>query len=159
MGMELPKVGIGATEERAKRLLDSYRRWTGVELIQLDPSKAALEQLFQAPIVILSHGTEEDPLLNFGNRKGLELWEMDWQTLIRTPSRLTAEPLERQERERFFEAVTANGFVDDYTGIRISSTGLRFFIMNATVWNVIDENDQYRGQAAAFKDFRYLNQT
>ncbi|CAM4209023.1 MEKHLA domain-containing protein [Paenibacillus alkaliterrae] len=154
--MQLQKKGIGATEGHARLLADSYRRWMGRELIGLVPDRGVWEQLFEAPKIILSHGTETDPVLNFGNRKGLELWEMDWEPFTGTPSRLTAEPMERAERDRFFEAVTANGFVDNYTGIRISSTGRRFYIVNAIVWNLIDEEGAYRGQAAAFSEYRFI---
>ncbi|WP_238403959.1 MEKHLA domain-containing protein [Paenibacillus paridis] len=154
--MQLPLTGAGATEAHASLLLGSYRKWTGNELLALRAEADLREQLFHAPTVILSHGAEPDPVLNYGNAAGLGLWEMEWDTFTRTPSRLTAEPMERQERDRFFEAVTANGYVDNYTGIRISSTGRRFYIVNATVWNVVDELGVYRGQAAAFSDYRYL---
>lgn len=154
--MQTPKTGIGSSEEHARLLADSYRRWTGRELVELRPDQDVWDQLFEAPIVILSHGTEEDPVLNFGSRKGLELWEMDWERFTRTPSRLTAEPMERAERDRFFEEVTANGYVDHYTGIRVSSTGKRFYIIDTTVWNLIDEDGVYRGQAAAFSEHRYI---
>ncbi|MDQ0062768.1 MEKHLA domain-containing protein [Paenibacillus harenae] len=52
--------------------------------------------------------------------------------------------------------VTAYGYVDDYTSIRISSTGRRFYIKQATVWNVIDEAGVYRGQAATFTEYSYI---
>lgn len=154
--MQLPLTGVGATEEHARLLADSYRRWTGKELLELKPGKSLKEQLFQASNVILSHGTEADPILNYGNLKGLGLWEMDWEAFTRTPSRLTAEPMAREERDRFFEAVTANGYVEHYTGIRISSTGRRFYIIDTTVWNLVDESGSYLGQAAAFSEYRYL---
>ncbi|MBD2869364.1 MEKHLA domain-containing protein [Paenibacillus arenilitoris] len=154
--MNLPETGDGSTEEHAALLMDSYRRWTGEALIACDSERSAREQLFHAGKVVLSHGTEDNPVLNYGNRLGLELWEMDWERFTDTPSRLTAEPMERAERDRFFRAVTESGYVDNYTGIRISSTGRRFYIVNATVWNVIDRDGAYKGQAAAFTEYRYL---
>lgn len=154
--MPLPQSGVGATEQHAKLLLNSYRRWTGKELIQLDSGQSVKEQLYQSSIVILSHGTEADPVLNYGNQIGLDLWEMEWQQFTSTPSRLTAEKVKQEERDRFFEAVTANGFIDNYTSIRISSTGRRFYIINATVWNLNDDEGRYQGQAAAFSEYRYL---
>ncbi len=150
------KIGEGAAERHARLLIDSYKRWTGSELIALKVGEPAWEQLYRATKVILSHGTEKDPVLNFGNLRGLELWEMDWETFTQTPSRLTAEPAERAERDRFFQAVSLNGYVDDYTGIRVSRTGRRFFILQATVWNVVDSEGAYRGQAAAFSDYSYI---
>lgn len=147
--------GVGGTDAHAVRLMDSYRRWTGKSLLdETDDPDRPFEELFHAPIVVLSHGTEADPVLNFGSRKALELWEMDWDTFTRTPSRLTAEPMEREERARFMKAVGERGYVDDYTGVRISSTGKRFYIMQATVWNVTDENGVIHGQAATFRTHR-----
>jgi hypothetical protein len=74
--MGLPLTGVGATEAHARLLVDSYRKWTGKELLELVPGKSLGEQLYLADTVILSHGTETDPVLNYGNRKGLELWEL-----------------------------------------------------------------------------------
>lgn len=164
--------GIGAAEEHARMIIDSYRRWTGKPLLDAeeeavaaegqeqapasDTSLGAFERLFHAPLVLLSHGTEADPILNFGNRAALDLWEMDWPTFTSTPSRLTAEPMEREERAKFLRNVAEYGYVDNYTGVRISSTGRRFYIKQATVWNLIDQNDAIRGQAAAFRAHRYL---
>jgi len=34
------------------------------------------QALFEAPFVLISHGTEEDPILNYGNR--LALWLCGW---------------------------------------------------------------------------------
>jgi len=73
------------------------------------------------------------------------------------PSRLTAEPMERAERAAFLKAVSENGYVDHYTGIRISSAGRRFYIMQATVWNLADDNDVFHGQAAAFREYRFID--
>jgi MEKHLA domain len=53
------------------------------------------EELFAAPFVIVSHDTQADPVLNYGNRAALTLWEMSWEELTRTPSRLTVEPVAR----------------------------------------------------------------
>jgi MEKHLA domain. len=157
--MNRPLTGIGATYGHNKLLADSYRRWTGRDLVQAAEHRGGMsleEQLFTAPRVILSHGTENDPVLNYGNRLALELWEMDWEQLTGTPSRLTAEPMERAERDQFFTQVTANGYVDNYTGIRISSSGRRFYIVKATVWNLVDEQGVYRGQAATFLNYEYI---
>jgi len=149
--------GIGSTNDHARFIIDSYRRWTGTSLLgQAIERGKEFEQLFHASMVVLSHGTEADPILNFGNKAALALWEMDWDTFILMPSRLTAEPMEREERARFMKSVTDNGYVDNYTGIRISSTGRRFYIIEATVWNVTDANGTVRGQAAAFREYRYI---
>jgi len=144
-------------EAHAKRLLSSYKRWTGEELLPINERLPLLKQLNEAYIVILSHGTEADPILNYGNNRAMEMWEMSREQFLSTPSRLTAEPMAREERAAFLEAVTSKGYINDYTGIRISATGRRFYIENATVWNVVDEQGQYCGQAASFRSIRQVD--
>lgn len=136
-------------------LMDSYARITGRKLIDVDPfSPSAADILFNAPFVLLSHGTEQDPVLNYGNKNALLLWEMEWEVFTSTPSRLTAEPMERGQREKLLRDAQRQGYSDGYTGIRISSTGKRFQIENAVIWSVIDQEGQYRGQAAMFPEWR-----
>ncbi len=72
------------------------------------------------------------------------------------PSRLSAEPMEREQRARLLEQVKRHGFIDTYSGIRISATGRRFRIRSATVWNVIDVHGAPAGQAVMFRDWEYL---
>ncbi|HEY5346416.1 MAG TPA: MEKHLA domain-containing protein [Verrucomicrobiae bacterium] len=114
------------------------------------------EKVFHAPFVLVAHGTEADPILNYGNQSALALWEMPWAELTRTPSRLTAEAPNREERARLLEMVKTHGFIDDYSGIRISKTGCRFKISRATVWNLLSENGQPCGQAALFSQWEFL---
>jgi MEKHLA domain len=94
--------------------------------------------------------------LNYGNAAALALWEMPWDELTRTPSRLTAEAPNREERAKLLETVTARGFIDDYSGVRISKTGRRFKISRATVWNLLTEGGQPCGQAAMFDRWEFL---
>ena len=143
--------------ERTGRLLDSYRHWLGHELIDRAGDAAAQsERLFEAPFVVVAHGEQADPIFNYGNRLALQLWEMDQATLLVTPSRLTAEPVHRQEREQLLARTARQGFVDDYQGIRISSTGRRFRIQRAIVWNVLDIRGVKVGQAATYSAWHDL---
>ena len=96
---------------QAEIIARSLRHWTGRELLPGNFPPADLsEKLFHAPFVVVSHGTEADPVLNYGNASALALWEMSWEELTHTPSRLTAEAPNRGERARLLEAVTARGF-------------------------------------------------
>jgi hypothetical protein len=119
------------------------------------PSEFA-ERIFHAPFILVSHGTEADPVLNYGNAAALALWEMSWDELTRTPSRLTAEAPNRAERARLLDAVTQRGFIDDYSGVRISKSGRRFNISRATVWNLISATGEKYGQAAMFSHWEYI---
>ena len=135
----------------------SLERWTGRNLAAgAGAAEALADRLFQAPFVVVSHGLEDDPVLNYGNSAALALWEMTWNELTRTPSRLTAEAPNREERARLLAAVTQNGFIDDYSGIRISKTGRRFRIQQATVWNLLGTDNEYYGQAAMFSHWEFI---
>jgi hypothetical protein len=134
-------------------LVRSFHERTGRSLIQSTPSSTPAEiakSLYGASFVVVSHGTESDPILNYGNALALNLWEMTWEEFTRTPSRLTAEPPNRDERARLLAEVSARGFIDNYSGIRISKNGRRFRIERATVWNLTDEQGHPCGQAATF---------
>ena len=138
-------------------LVRSYRRFTGSELMRGVANDRELACcLYRAPFVLVSHGTQPDPVLNYGNAAAQALWEMSWDELTRTPSRLTAETPEREERARLLAAVTAHGFIDDYAGTRISKSGRRFRIRRATVWNLISDSGDPCGQAARFSDWEFL---
>ena len=138
-------------------LVRSLKHLTGRELfpVSVDP-RSLSQKLFEAPFILVSHGTEADPVLNYGNRAALTLWEMTWEELTRTPSRFTAEEPNREDRARLLAEVTARGFIDDYSGVRISKTSRRFRIEQATVWNLITEAGQPCGQAAMFDRWEFL---
>ena len=137
--------------DHVQLLLDSFRRFLGRDLIPRDgPAAEQARRLSEAPFVVVSHGTEADPILNYGNAAALALWEMDLATFVQTPSRLTAEPVHRDERARLLERTRRDGYVDDYQGIRIARSGRRFRIEQAIVWNLVDEAGNHRGQAATF---------
>lgn len=141
----------------AQLLLNSFRRWTQRDLIERSGTvEEEAERLLMASFVVVSHGTEPDPALNYGNRVALELWDMDWEEFSRTPSRLTAEPENRDERERMLAQAATQGFIDDYRGIRISRTGRRFLVEQALVWNVVDDTGSKQGQAATFSRWTFL---
>jgi len=143
--------------EWSQLLLNSFRRWIGRELLEraggLDYQAHAL---FQSPFAVVSHGMEEDPLLNYGNQVALELWELTWERLVKTPSRLTTELVNRAEREWMLEQARSRGYIDTYQGVRITSTGRRFLVENALIWNVVDEKGQRVGQAATFSQWTWL---
>ena len=139
-------------------LLDSYAHWLGQELIERHgtPLEQA-EHLFNSNFVIASHGMEHDPILNYGNQMALNIWAMNWQQFTQTPSRLTAEVPNREERERMLEQAKAQGYIPNYRGIRISSTGQRFWVEKATIWNIHESNGTLIGQGATFATWKFLS--
>lgn len=140
----------------AELLITSYRHWTGQDLVLPETRQEQAERLFQAPFVVVSHGTQPDPIFNYANQTALSLWEMDWSTFTQTPSRLSAEPLHRDERARMLAQLDSQGYVDHYRGIRISSQGKRFRIDQAIIWNIFDGEGTRLGQAASFAEWVFL---
>ena len=143
----------GVWLQRHVRLLrTSYHHWTGGHLLAPAIDDAAAVALLEtADFALLSHGVEDDPVFNYGNALALHLFEMPWEAFTALPSRLSAEPLLREERALLLERVGRNGYIDDYAGVRISSSGQRFLIRNATVWNLLDEAARPYGQAALIR--------
>jgi len=143
--------------EWTQYLLDSYVRLMKKELLSREgtPQEQA-ERLFTSPFVVASHGLQEDPILNYGNQTALDLWEMDWEQFTQTPSRLTAEPVNREERARMLEQARTHGYIADYQGVRISRTGKRFLVERATVWNLHKPDGTPLGQAAIFSEWTFL---
>lgn len=138
-------------------LARSFKKWTGRDLLDGKLSAAELaKKIFNATFAVVSHGMEADPILNYGNRVAMDLWEMTWEEFTRTPSRLTAEAPNREERAKLLEAVTTNGFIENYSGIRISRSRRRFEISHAIVWNLISESGERCGQAATFSEWKFL---
>lgn len=135
-------------------LCSSFLHWTDKHLItsHSEPEEIIMA-LFKAPFAIVSHGIEEDPVFNFGNKVALELFELDWDQFIQLPSRNSVETTNRNQREELMRHVSNDGHMIDYSGMRISSTGKRFKIEGATIWNIIDEDGHYYGQAATFKNW------
>lgn len=143
--------------DHATLLLESYRRLIGRPLMPpcLSPELAARE-LYQAPFVVLSHDTAADPLFTYANLAAQRLFEMPWSGMVGMPSRYSAEPLARAERQRLLDRVASRGFIDDYQGVRVSKSGHRFLVRDATVWNLLDQDGNLHGQAATFSHWTAL---
>ena len=142
----------------SRALLDSFRARVGKELIlRGGDAREEAHRLFDAPLIAVSHGTETDPILNYGNAAALALWELSPLELIATPSRLTAEAELREAREHVLEETARKGFVSGYTGVRVSRTGRRFRIQDVTVWNVTDADARLLGQTATFAHWEWLD--
>ena len=138
-------------------LRDSLQRCAKRDLIdsQLQGVEAA-KAIFEAPFVVVSHDTAPDPIFNYANQVALTLFEMTWPEFTVLPSRQSAEPPNQSERARLLEQVSTQGYVDNYSGIRRSQSGKRFRIEQVTVWNLVDAQDCYQGQAAVYSQWTYL---
>ena len=143
----------------SKLLYDSFAAVTGQTLLdteEVSTPEALGQQLYTAPFVLLSHGTQPDPIFNYSNQTAQRLWEMNWEQFTQLPSRRSAEPVAEAEREAMLAEARRKGYISNYNGVRISSTGKRFIIKKAILWNIYDESNNYYGQAATFKEWEFL---
>jgi hypothetical protein len=140
-------------------MANSFQRFTGQSILgAIDKDMAFAQAMFDAPQAIVSHGTEADPIFRYANAQALKLWEMDWDAFTRLPSRLSAEAAGdiQSDRDALLKAALTKGWIDNYSGIRISSTGKRFDIRHTVLWNVVDDTGVRHGQAAFIRDWRFL---
>jgi predicted DCC family thiol-disulfide oxidoreductase YuxK len=149
-----------AVIRQSQRLIRSFQHWTGRSLLPEnelthDPELSAAA-LFGAKFVVVSHGTEADPIFNYGNQTALDLWEFDWAAFTQLPSRLSAEPVAQAERDRLLAQAQTQGYISDYRGVRIARSGQRFMIESVLLWTVLDEQGAPCGQAAMFANWQTL---
>lgn len=142
--------------DHAGLLLDSYERLLHAPLVPRGDRVQRAQALYEAPFVVVSHDTAADPVFNYANLAAQRLFELDWDSFVRLPSRLSAGPVHRDERQRLLAIVTRQGYIDNYAGIRVASSGRQFRIAQATVWNVYRADGEYTGQAACFSHWTFI---
>ncbi|NER35620.1 MAG: MEKHLA domain-containing protein [Oscillatoria sp. SIO1A7] len=138
------------------RIFNSFEYWLKRPLIEVGDSPEEIAQaLFEAPFALMAHGTEADPIFSYGNRFALESFGFTWETFTKMPSRYSAEPVEREERERLLQESQRQGFTP-YQVVRVTRTGQRFLIEDGILWNLLDDRGQYCGQAATYSQWTPL---
>lgn len=145
-------------------MADSYRQLLGRdsrsalgELINLSETPEELSQaLFHAPFVLVSHGTQADPIFNYANQTAMELWSLSWDEFIATPSASVTEPDEIEDRALMLKQAAEQGYIDNYQGIRTAKTGKKFRIEGVRLWNLSDHLGKRCGQAATFPSWTWL---
>lgn len=138
-------------------MTNSYQKLLGKNLINsVNTPEQISAALFHAPFALVSHGTQANPIFNYGNQTALQLWSLSWEKFTSTPSAHSAEPVARAERKTMLNQAAKTGYVDNYQGVRISSQGQRFLIKQGIIWNLTDESGQKCGQAATFSTWKWL---
>lgn len=125
----------------------------------VDPSmseESISKSLYEASFVVLAHDGSEDPAFTYANRTAQELWGYSWREFMGMPSRLSAAPDYREDRGGFLKEVREKGYSSEYRGIRIDKNGRSFSIERVALWNLLDPKTGIGGQAACFKEWRYL---
>ena len=117
----------------------------------------AAEWLYEsAPFAVLAHNTDPDPLFIYANKAAQRRFGYSWEEIIRLPSRLSAEAPNRVERQQFLERVQRLGYEAGYKGVRVTKSGQRFIIEEATLWQLLDEDGKLHGQAVVIPRTRDL---
>lgn len=144
--------------QHSKRILTSYESITGIRLFDISYSDAYCSYLlYHAPYVVVSHGIQQDPIFNYANLVAQQLWKLDWNQFTALPSRLSAEAERTEDRQRLLEEAAQKGYINNYEGIRISSTGIRFKIEKVLLWNLPDERNAKIGQVALFRNWEVIS--
>jgi hypothetical protein len=140
-------------------ICQSYKHHLGVPLLDCDGCNPLeiTEQLHHAPFVVLAHDENDDPTFNYANLAGQYLWEMEWAEFTRLRSRFSADLPGQEERLLSLEEARRKGFIQNYQGVRISRSGRRFTIKDATLWNVYNDSGIYAGQAVMFERWEFLS--
>ncbi|GES49111.1 MULTISPECIES: MEKHLA domain-containing protein [Rhizobium] len=145
-------VDLSVDEAFFELLTGSFQRIVGSSLIG---EGAGPDWLYRdAPFVVLAHNTDADPRFVYANKAAQNCFEYSWDEFITLPSRLSAELPNRAERQQLLDAVTRNGFISDYRGLRIAKSGRRFWIDAGIVWQLVDRDGNLRGQAATFSKWQ-----
>ncbi|WP_080425767.1 MEKHLA domain-containing protein [Burkholderia ubonensis] len=137
-------------------LADSHLRLTGLPLLSqtMQDTEAARWLYEDASFCVVAHNTDEDPRFIYANKAAQHCFEYSWTEMTALRSRLSAEHPNRREREQLLEAVRTQGFARGYRGLRVAKSGRQFWIENVTVWNLVDRDGIYRGQAATYRQWK-----
>lgn len=150
----------------SQRLLHSFQHYLGRPLLpeleeseegfKIHAAKFQAKRMFEAPIIIVSHGTEADPIFNYGNARALDLWAMDWAAFTNLASRQSAQDSEQPERAKMLAQAKAQGYFEGYVGDRATRDSRRFRMEDGIIWSVVDATGKDCGQAATFSQYHFL---
>ncbi|MCE7011087.1 MEKHLA domain-containing protein [Kibdelosporangium philippinense] len=111
----------------------------------------------EAPFGLLAHDAAPDPVFTYANKTAQACFEYSWDEFVTLPSRLSALPGNREDRQHLLDTVSENGFISGYHGIRVAKSGRLFRVEALTLWNLLNEDGQYVGQSAMFPRWSSLS--
>jgi len=142
-------------------LVESFRRKVGrpihpsIEDVEIT---AATQTVYEGPFVLLSH--TPDRKYNYANKAAQNLWGYTWEEFIGMESSKSAQPDDTQEqsqRDALLAKAEEQGYIDNYSGVRIRKDGTKFRVSGLTLWNVESPSGTFLGQAAVFDTFEELD--
>lgn len=146
-----------AYQQCAQQLMDSFQHYLSKDLIEPCGNKEQqAKSIYFSSRIVIAHDNKEEPRFIFANRAATDLWEVEHHSFIGMPSKQSAEQEHRKDRARMLNQAKEKGYILNYSGIRVSKQGKRFFIENAIIWNVLDNKKNIIGQAATFEDWKYI---
>lgn len=129
-------------------LVGSYRRIVGDALF---PENCDEHWLYnQAPFAVVAHNADPDPVFIYANIAAQRCFGYGWSEFTSLPSRLSAEPINRADRQILLDKVKKDGHYSGYFGVRIAKSGRRFSIDDGCIWQLTDHDGSTHGQAATF---------
>ncbi len=155
--VEMPQmIPLHSNQDFYRLLADSYARLLGRPLVaEAMPVADATEWLYErAPFAVLVHNTDPDPRFIYGNKAAQRRFGYGWDEIVGLPSRLSAEAPNREERQQFLARVQRLGYEAGYKGVRVTKSGQRFMIEEATLWQLLDADGGLHGQAVVIPHTR-----
>jgi hypothetical protein len=152
-----------ATAMHSLQLLSSFtNKSSGSTLVDARGAEVqqAADLLYSAPLAVLSHLEDEEEgsdgsttsvaRYTYANLAAQSVFNYSWDAIVGLDSRLSApEGNERNERASAIDDAVQRGFSVLPSGVRVSSNGIRFKVLDAKLW-VIDAPEKGNGLAAAF---------
>jgi len=106
--------------------------------------------------ILITHGTEENPIFNFGNQAALSAFYRSWESLTAMASAqsVVLRSIDEEMRIELMRKVTTENYVEGASGIRIRGDGTFIKLIDAVVWNCFNEDGTVIGQAAFFDRYK-----
>jgi hypothetical protein len=140
--------------ENLKKIDQCYKQLTGQGLFCPEEVEDRYQWLHnEAPYSILAHGRGPDPVFFYANQCTLNCFKYSPEEMVQLPSRLSAGPMDRAERQLLLDTVTRDGIAKILQGPRVDKFGETFIINDVEVWQLGFNTDDVWGQAALFWPF------
>lgn len=99
---------------------------------------------------ILSHGTQQDPIYNYGNWAALTLFDYSLEELCQTPSRYSTVESLMDDREKLIQQINDVGYGTISDAVRQTTNGSLFVIQKIWIWHVYHPDGRRIGLAALY---------
>jgi hypothetical protein len=151
-----PPAADPSLRQHAARIAQSYQQLLGQALVRSDDPDTWRALWLGTPTRSLPTALRRTRCFSTATAWRCRCSKWISPAFTRLPSRFSAEAPVREERARLLARVSRDGYIDDYSGVRIASSGRRFRIEQATVWNLVDADRSIHGQAATFAHWTEL---